>query len=105
MNEYQGTVEYIARKKCLDAAEIIFRSNLDSNIIGAFVEDTSLNFNAFGGLPGPYIKYFLEKLKPNGLSKMLSEFSNKSAFALCTFAFVKPNFQSIDDVMLFQGKY
>ncbi|KAK2109692.1 hypothetical protein P7K49_009438 [Saguinus oedipus] len=32
------------------------------------VEDTCLCFNALGGLPGPYIKWFLEKLKPEGIN-------------------------------------
>lgn len=35
------------------------------------VEDTSLCFNAMHGLPGPYIKWFLEKLGHDGLNKML----------------------------------
>ncbi|KAK6484442.1 inosine triphosphate pyrophosphatase-like [Huso huso] len=36
------------------------------------VEDTCLCFNALGGLPGPYIKWFLDKLKPEGLYKLLA---------------------------------
>lgn len=35
------------------------------------VEDTSLCFNAFKGLPGVYIKWFLKKLGPSGLYQML----------------------------------
>ena len=31
------------------------------------VEDISLCFNAYGGLPGPYIKYFLKTIKQEGL--------------------------------------
>ncbi|XP_063489562.1 inosine triphosphate pyrophosphatase isoform X6 [Symphalangus syndactylus] len=50
------------------------------------VEDTCLCFNALGGLPGPYIKWFLEKLKPEGLHQLLAGFEDKSAYALCTFA-------------------
>uniref|UniRef100_A0A061R890 Ham1 family non-canonical purine ntp pyrophosphatase n=1 Tax=Tetraselmis sp. GSL018 TaxID=582737 RepID=A0A061R890_9CHLO len=34
-------------------------------------EDTSLCFNALGGLPGPYIKWFLEKCGHDGLNRML----------------------------------
>jgi inosine triphosphate pyrophosphatase len=33
------------------------------------VEDTSLCFNALGGLPGPYIKWFLSKIGPEGNKK------------------------------------
>lgn len=35
------------------------------------VEDTSLCFNALGGLPGVYVKWFLKKLGPSGLYQML----------------------------------
>ncbi|GCC35789.1 hypothetical protein chiPu_0014277 [Chiloscyllium punctatum] len=66
------------------------------------VEDTCLCFNALGGLPGPYIKWFLEKLCPEGLFKMLAGFEDKSAYALCTFAYSTGN--PIDQVKLFQGK-
>jgi inosine triphosphate pyrophosphatase len=36
------------------------------------VEDTSLCFNALGGLPGVYIKWFLAKLGHDGLNRMLA---------------------------------
>ena len=51
------------------------------------VEDTSLCFNALDGLPGPYIKWFLEKVGHEGLNKMLAGFGDYSAYAQCTFAF------------------
>lgn len=35
------------------------------------VEDTSLCFNAYKGLPGPYVKWFLQKVGPDGLYRML----------------------------------
>ncbi|KAJ7411854.1 Inosine triphosphate pyrophosphatase [Willisornis vidua] len=66
------------------------------------VEDTCLCFNALGGLPGPYIKWFLEKLKPEGLYKLLAGFEDKSAYALCTFAFSSGNPE--EPVRLFKGQ-
>ena len=51
------------------------------------VEDTCLCFNAWGGLPGPYIKWFLSKLGHEGLNKALAGFDDKTAYAQCTFAF------------------
>lgn len=51
------------------------------------VEDTSLCFNACGGLPGPYIKWFLAKLGHDGLNRMLVGFEDKTAYAQCIFAF------------------
>jgi len=49
------------------------------------IEDTSLCFNAMGGLPGPYVKDFLQKLGPDGLSNMLKGFEDKSGYAQCIF--------------------
>ncbi|CAH1099621.1 unnamed protein product [Psylliodes chrysocephalus] len=65
------------------------------------VEDTALCFKSLKGLPGPYIKWFLEKLGPEGLHQMLHGFEDKSAEAVCTFAY-HPGSDS-DDVILFQG--
>lgn len=39
------------------------------------------------GLPGPYIKWFLDKLGHDGLNAMLEGFSDRSAYAQCIFAF------------------
>ncbi len=50
------------------------------------VEDTSLCFEALGGLPGPYIKDFLTKLGHDGLNRMLSGFATNNAYAQCIFA-------------------
>ncbi|KAF7636383.1 Inosine triphosphate pyrophosphatase [Meloidogyne graminicola] len=78
--EFQGEPDEIVTKKCELASK-----QIEGPVI---VEDTCLCFNAFGGLPGPYIKWFLEKLKPDGLIKLLDGFEDKSGYALCTFAFV-----------------
>ena len=65
--EYQGhSPEEIAMEKCKTAIELVKCPVL--------IEDTSLCFNALGGLPGPYIKWFLEKLKPEGKLLFLTYF-------------------------------
>lgn len=51
------------------------------------VEDTSLCYHALKGLPGPYIKWFLDKLGHDGLNKMLAGYEDKSAYAQCIFAY------------------
>ncbi|KAL7536216.1 hypothetical protein ACHAXR_006999 [Thalassiosira sp. AJA248-18] len=51
------------------------------------VEDTSLEFNALGGMPGPFIKWFQDKLGCDGLYKILIGYEDKSATAVCTLAF------------------
>ncbi|XP_077913143.1 inosine triphosphate pyrophosphatase isoform X3 [Halichoerus grypus] len=76
--EYQGEPDEISVQKCREAARQVQGPVL--------VEDTCLCFSALGGLPGPYIKWFLEKLKPEGLYQLLAGFEDKSAYALCTFA-------------------
>ena len=53
------------------------------------VEDTSLCFNAYGGLPGPYIKYFLKAIKQEGLYKMACAFKDHSAYAQSIFGLQK----------------
>lgn len=91
--ELQGDPLDIAKEKCrLAAAEI-----------GGPVltEDTSLCFNALGGLPGPYIKWFLENCGHGGLNGMLVGFSDKSAYAQTIFAFTMgPG----HEIHLFEGR-
>lgn len=77
--EFQGEPDEICVAKCEEAAKHIKGS--------VIIEDTCLGFNALGGMPGPYIKWFLQPLGPAGLHKMLNGFEDKSAFALCTFAY------------------
>ncbi|XP_068096000.1 inosine triphosphate pyrophosphatase isoform X2 [Hyperolius riggenbachi] len=92
--EYQGEPDEISIQKCKEAVK-----QIQGPVV---VEDTCLCFNALGGLPGPYIKWFLEKLKPEGLHQMLAGFEDKSAFALCTFAYSSGNLD--EPVLLFKGK-
>ncbi len=52
------------------------------------VEDVALEFTALGGLPGPFIKFFVEA--PNGLEnlcRMLDGFDDRSAVAACVFGY------------------
>ncbi|KAJ9197073.1 hypothetical protein DTO021D3_6582 [Paecilomyces variotii] len=91
--EIQGTSEQIAKEKCRRAAEIIGGPVL--------TEDTALEFHALKGLPGPYIKWFLESLGHEGLNKMLDPYDDRTGEAVCTFAFSSgPGAEPI----LFQGR-
>ncbi|KAF2890729.1 hypothetical protein ILUMI_15444 [Ignelater luminosus] len=92
--ELQGEIDDISIEKCKEAARCIKGP--------VVVEDTALCFNAYGYLPGPYIKWFLSEVGPDGLSKMLDGFTNKSAVAVCTFAY-HPGGEN-DNVILFQGR-
>lgn len=65
------------------------------------VEDTSLEFNALGGMPGPYIKWFQSSLGNDGLYKILNAYVDKSAVAVCTLAFCPAPHS---DPVIFTGK-
>ncbi|XP_073826866.1 inosine triphosphate pyrophosphatase [Musca autumnalis] len=90
--ELQGEIDEIAIKKCKEAAR-----QVDGPVL---VEDTCLCFNALKNLPGPYIKWFLEKLQPEGLHKLLTGWEDKSAKAVCTLAFSEGQ---DSEPILFQG--
>ncbi|CAF1486737.1 unnamed protein product [Adineta steineri] len=77
--EYQGEPEDISKEKAKIAAQCINGPVL--------VEDTSLCFNALHGLPGPYIKWFTDKLGYDGLNNLLAAYDDKTAYAQCVFAF------------------
>lgn len=77
--ELQGEPEEVSIEKCRLASE-----KIGGPVI---VEDTSLCFNAMGGLPGVYIKWFLDKLGHDGLNKMLLGYDDKSAYAQCIFSY------------------
>ena len=77
--ELQGTTEYIATEKCKVAADIVGGPVL--------IDDTSLSFSAFGGLPGPYIKWFIDGMPLQDVVKMLTGFDDKRANAVCTLAY------------------
>lgn len=75
--EMQGSYHDIVTAKVKEAAEQVHGP--------VVVDDTSLEFDAFGKeLPGPYIKWFLTQLGPEGLVKLLSGFENKSGSAVCS---------------------
>jgi inosine triphosphate pyrophosphatase len=85
--------EAIAKEKALLAAQLAGGPCL--------VEDTSLQFHALGGMPGPYIKWFQDTLKSEGLYNILMAYSDKSATACCTLAFCPAPHA---DPVLFTGK-
>lgn len=58
--EFQGEPDEISTAKCLEAAK-----HVDGAVM---VDDTSLCFSALGGMPGPYVKWFLKAVGPSGLS-------------------------------------
>lgn len=75
LEEIQGTTREIGIAKCKLAA-----MKVNGSVI---TEDTCLCFDALGGLPGPYVKHFLDKLGPDGLFKLLQGWDNKKGSNTC----------------------
>ena len=71
--------EAVAKNKAIQGAQLAGGA--------CVVEDTSLEFHALGGMPGPFIKWFQDKLGSDGLYKILIGYEDKTATALCTLAF------------------
>ncbi|KAL4439132.1 hypothetical protein ABPG74_008907 [Tetrahymena malaccensis] len=91
--EYQGSPLDIAKMKAKFAFNIVKKPLI--------IEDSSLCFNAFNGLPGPYIKWFLKELKPAGVVKMLAGYEDKSAYAQCIIAYMS---EELEDPLCFIGQ-
>lgn len=81
LDEIQSTsLESIVEHKVKQAYEIVKAPVL--------VDDVALGFTALNGLPGPFIRYFVEM--PDGLEKlcrMLDGFNDRSARATCTMGY------------------
>jgi len=67
-----------AEKKALSAYHVLGEPVL--------VEDTTLFFEAWKGLPGVFIDYFMRTIGNNGLLKLLANSSNRQAYAQTTLA-------------------
>jgi len=79
--EIQGEPEDVIAFKASQAAK--------SAGMKVFVEDTCLMFDALNGLPGPYIKHFIDKLGLVGLYRLI-EHQKKDATAISHIAFAEP---------------
>lgn len=93
LDEVQSTsLEEIVTHKVKQAYDLVGKPVL--------VEDVSLGFDVLNGLPGPFIKFFVDS--PDGLEKlcrMLDGFDDRSATASCVFGYY-----AAKDVVLFRGE-
>jgi inosine triphosphate pyrophosphatase len=92
--ELQGEALDIARDKALTAYAQLQRP--------CMIEDTGLCFHGMKNLPGPYIKWFLDKVGNDGLNDMLVGFEDKSAHAECTFTVATG--PTADDIKCYVGR-
>jgi len=81
LDELQGTSYDIARHKIMQAYHELNEPCL--------IDDTSLYARAIGGLPGPYIRSFLEAIGAEGLAKLISHYDDHSCTVVNHIAFAK----------------
>jgi non-canonical purine NTP pyrophosphatase (RdgB/HAM1 family) len=62
------------------------------------VEDVALEFDALGGLPGPFIKFFVEKVPFEVICSMIGKKLTRKATAKCIFGYYDGK-----DLELFEG--
>jgi len=74
-----ATVEEVAREKSREAFRRLERA--------CVVEDSPLGFAAWGGLPGPFVKWFEKAAGLEALCRSLDGFPDRSATAICVLAF------------------
>lgn len=94
--EYQGTPDFVAREKALIASRIYNGPVL--------VDDTSLCFNAYGGLPGVYVRSFIEAVGPMGLYHMLDAYEDKTGYAQTILAYCDVTSEEHRKPVLFVGR-
>lgn len=69
-------------------AEHKVRQAYDLLRVPVLIEDTSSGFTALDGLPGPYMKSFLDMTDPlEKMCRMLDGFNDRSAYAIAVFAY------------------
>ncbi len=91
LEELQGTAEEI----------VIAKAKLAYKTINGpcFVEDSSVSFKAWNGLPGPYVKDFAKAVGVDNFSQLLTG-QNKTAIARAIIGYAK----SEDEVLVFVGE-
>lgn len=90
--EMQGNDDEVVKEKARLACDELGKA--------VFVDDTALCFNALNGLPGHYIKEFVERLRLEKITKMLDGFDDKTALAACIIGFCEPGKKP----MIFKGE-
>ena len=91
ITEIQGDRFEIATAKAREAVRILGKP--------VIIEDVSLCFNAWNGMPGPYVKDFLQHLGPDGLADLILNEKDHGVQAICVVGYVVPGSEPI----LFEG--
>jgi non-canonical purine NTP pyrophosphatase (RdgB/HAM1 family) len=91
LDEIQSTdLNEIVEHKVRQAYELIKKP--------VIVEDVALEFDALGGLPGPFIKFFVEKVPFEIICSMIGNGLTRKAKARCVFGYFDG-----ENLQLFEG--
>ena len=86
---------------------LFFFTTYETNLVlNNFLQTLTFMSLIFFFFSGPYIKWFLEALKPEGLYKMLTAWEDKSAYAMCIFGYAdgSKDDQGHFNVKIFEGR-
>lgn len=91
----------LAEIQSLDLQEIVKHKAIQAFMAvctPVLIDDVSIIFPALGKLPGPFIKWFLKELKPEGICNLLSKYPDKSAVVeLCLGYYDGKDFQTFSE--------
>jgi len=79
----------LAEIQSLDLREIVehkVRQAFEIVKAPVIVEDVSLEFESLGGLPGPFIRFFMEQIPEEKICGMISD-ANRKAIGRCVFGY------------------
>ncbi len=80
LEEIQGNSQEIAAHKIKEAYSVLKEPCL--------IDDISVNCKAIGGLPGPYVRSFLEAIGHEGLAELILKYNDHSCVVVCSIAFM-----------------
>ena len=92
LEEIQGTSHEISVHKINQAYSLLHEPCL--------IDDISVFCPCLGGLPGPYVRSFLEALGDDGLATLISHYDDKSCQVVCHIGFMSGN----EPPRIFEGK-
>jgi inosine triphosphate pyrophosphatase len=93
LDELQGSLQQIIKHK-LDQAYNYFKEP-------CVVDDGALFCDAIGGLPGPYIRPFLEAVSDVGLWELIERYENRSCQVVCLIGFLENH---VSPPQIFEGR-
>ncbi len=91
LEEIQGDRRKIILHKAKGAMALLQRPLI--------IEDVSLCCHALNGMPGPYIKDFLQHLTPKGLAELILRYEDHRAQVICAVAYGTPD----SEPLIFEG--